>query len=134
MAKTSLPHVTIEHDGVTYDAEVARVTTYRLGREDHGIFTLQLGFEGPAWGQSLPAMALDEYDRETESRKTGEYAAKYIMEVADRLGSPGTTGQRVLVLRETPYGDIKGFAVLEDDGSYGTPFISKAVMERAVAV
>ena len=124
---TSLPHVAIEFRGVVYDAEVARVTTYRLDREDHGTFTLLLGFEGLAWGQSLPAMALDEWDKETDSRKTGAYAAAYIMAVADRLGSPGTIGQRVLVLREKPFGEIKGFAVLNDDGSYDDPFINGVV-------
>jgi hypothetical protein len=118
----------IEIDGTTYRVEHAQVETYRLEREDHGILTVNLSFKGESWGQGMPAMGLDEYDKEQERRVGTAFGCEYIGQIVDRLGSPGKVGQAVVVLRTGHF--IDGFATVRPDGSLGEPFITKRLVER----
>ena len=113
----------VEIGGKKYLGELATVEIFHLGPEDHGIFTAQVGFAGSGWGQGLPGYALDEYDPATKKRHMGAYAGRFIQAITEQIGSPEQAkGRRVVVFREHSFGDIKGFAALEDDGTYAEPF------------
>ncbi|OBK22523.1 hypothetical protein [Mycobacterium asiaticum] len=52
---------TIEHNGITYNAEPVLITKTFLGREDHGFFTATLSVDlGSGAGTSLGGYALDD--------------------------------------------------------------------------
>lgn len=51
--------ITLDHDGVTYIAELARIDSTFLGYEDHGIFTAQLNLSVGSGGQSTPGYAIE---------------------------------------------------------------------------
>lgn len=117
----------VEIDGATYDVEHAKVELYSLEFEDHGLFTVRLQFSGPSWGQGLNAHTLDTYD-ETRKRRVGTaFGCDYLMECVGRLGTPGKTGQAVVVLRSDRFGTIDGFATVAADGTVGEPFIPKTL-------
>jgi hypothetical protein len=117
-------------DGEAYVAEAAVVESFTLEREDHGMFTALVRFKGPAWGQALNPVSLDEHDEATGGRRVWEGAGDYIMRLVDALGSPPAEGRRVVVFRKGPYRTIDGFAPLADDGTLGEPFLHSEVVPR----
>ncbi len=131
MDPTEVPPFPLTVDDFVYEAQVARVSRLSLLREDHGIFTLALAFEGAGWGQSLGLPELDEWDPVQQRRVGTAYGLSYVMAVVERLGSPEEArGRRVVVLRAKPYGDIVGFATLADDGRLGEPFLPRALFRK----
>lgn len=131
MNTKQVPHFETTIDGRTYDAEIGRVESFHLGPEDHGIFTAHVAFRGGSWGQSLPAIGLDEYD-ETQKRRVGTaFGVEFIAEIINRIGSPETAkGCRVVVFRDEPFGQIEGFAPLDEDGGFSDPFLIDTIRAR----
>ena len=126
-----IPRWTVEVGTDLFEAEVATVERFHLGYEDHGIFTVDLAFTNGSLGQSLPGRGLDEYDRETRKRHGTAFGCDFIIECIRRIGSPEqAVGRRVVVLRRQPFSTIEGFAALNDDGSYGEPFIPATLAAR----
>jgi hypothetical protein len=126
MTALEIPQFRLEIDGTEYRAEVARCVRFTLEVEDHGLFTAMVTFEGSGWGQGIPPHALDEYDSALGRRVGTAFGCDYIIECCRVLGSPEqAAGRRVVVLRkaeEGSFGNIAGFARLNDDGSIGEPF------------
>lgn len=126
-----IPEFTISIDGIEYNAETAVVERWTIGYEDHGIFSTDIGFTNTSWGQGLPGYTLDKYNQTTKEREGTAFGCQFLIECVKRLGSPGKTGQQVLVLRrDGAFGTIEGFAALNPDGSYGEPFIPKTLAKK----
>lgn len=131
MTTTVVPQWEVEIGGETLRAEIATVESFHLGDEDHGMFVAAIMFVGPAWGQALPYFSLDEFDKETKERHGTAFGCDYIIECTRRIGSPEQAkGQRVVVFRRAAYSDIEGFAGLNDDGTFGEPFMPRALAAR----
>lgn len=91
--------ILIEHDGITYQAEVATIKRTCLGYEDHNIPSFDIEFAGPSWGQCLGARGIE--------RNAGiilkGLALTFIFDVIDTVGVRSweqLPGRQVLVLRE----------------------------------
>lgn len=100
--------IQVEHNGVTYDAQVATIESTMLGFEDHGMFTGMLRFKGESWGQGAPAYILN------------ESCGSYVRTVLETLGLnewEELKGTRCLVLRERRYDAIMGIAHLTAEDS-----------------
>lgn len=102
--------LTVEHDGVTYIGEIARIESTMLGYEDHGIFTAVIHFAGPSWAQGTPGYAI------AEGNGIG-----FIRAVLNAVGVDQwekLKGQRAIALREKPFDLIRGIANVDDDHAF----------------
>lgn len=64
----------------------AKITSTKLGREDHGIFTFMIYIEFYGAGCGVGGYALDSYDRETEKRVFSAKSLEAISEILDVVG------------------------------------------------
>lgn len=97
----------VEIDGKSYEADYATISDAFIGFEDHGIFTAYLSFRGQSWAQGESARSW-----------SGPKLKLYLQTVLKTLGADGwskVTGQEVLVLRESYFGPILGFAHRTED-------------------
>jgi hypothetical protein len=124
----NIPEFSIDIDNSVYMAQLAKVTRYNFEREDHGIFTDNIMFEGSGWGQGLGGYTLDEYNEKTKKREGTAFGMNFILACYNILGSIGTTGQQVIVFRKDSWGNILGFAKVEPNGEFGTPFFPKKLL------
>jgi len=124
MPKHALPSFNMTIDGVEYEVQLARVSNYAFEREEHGIFTDNIVFEGSGWGQGLGGYSLDEYDPISKERIGTAYGMDFIIECYKQLGRIGTIGQQVAVFRSSSGwgGKIDGFVRVSSDGSFDKPF------------
>ena len=126
-----IPSFKVEHNGVTYVAEVARVDYFSIGDEDHGLFSFALGFESGAFHQALPARALDTYDETLKRRVGTAFGMDLLMAFVHAIGSPEQAkGRGVVVLRKHDFDFIEGFARLNDDGTFGDLVIPQEIADR----
>lgn len=108
--------MTLEHNGTTYNAEIARIEDTTLGEEDR-LWTALLHFQGltNSWGQSNGARSLDRYVSDTDEREGTAFGMDHVMAICRTLGCrkwESVRGQRCLVLRRQSFGPIEGIADL----------------------
>ncbi|QGZ16773.1 hypothetical protein PBI_DEWDROP_126 [Microbacterium phage Dewdrop] len=92
---------TIEIHGLEYEAELARVKRTHLGREDHGILSVNIEFEGisGSWGQGTGHYFAD----------TPEKMFPWVSRLIDFFGAwENIPGSECYVLREMYSGPIVG--------------------------
>ena len=104
----TLNYGTLDHDGATYEAIPARIVRTAIGPEDHGIFTIQLGFEWSGSGQGMPGY---QFGRGDERDLTGPYIRR-VMTVVGVPRWEDVAGSSVYVLRAG--GMIRGLASVDD--------------------
>lgn len=98
----------IEYNGVTYEADLARVKGTHLGYEDHGILSVNIDFEGlgGAWGQGTGHYFAD----------TPEKMFPWVKAFIDFFGQWESIPRReCFILRESYSGPIVGLASKSDD-------------------
>ncbi len=86
-------------DGRKYHAQIGKVKRVHLGREDHGIVSVNVDFEGDGWGQGSGHYGLKDSD--------------IVYNIVDVFDTIDIVGETVFVLREKPYGQIQGFLPAE---------------------
>lgn len=96
-------NVTVEHDGIGYDAQVATITGTKLGvRELNGVFGSNLYVKfAEGGGTAVGGYVLDEFDSGLERRVGTELGMEWIAETMRTVGVENwedLTGARVLVL------------------------------------
>jgi hypothetical protein len=121
---------TIEHQGVTYAAELVTIRRTELGREDHGIFTAGLHVEFGAGATMIGGHVLDDAPAERDpehKRLATAYGFQWIIEmIAAVVGEYGkwedVAGKRVFALYESDVAhysragfNCKGIASLDGD-------------------
>ena len=117
MART----ITVEHNGTTYYAKVATVTSTHLGAEDHGILTAYLHCDGDGWGIGVGGYGLDAYDEDEKRRIPTAYGMDQVVQMFRTVGAPSwekVPGREVLVLFDTPSSlgsAAKGIAHISDE-------------------
>lgn len=84
----------------------ARITSTRLGFEDHGIMTFSLGLEFKSGGVSFGGYALDIYDKEKDERVGVGEGLDCLKEIMETVGV------------ET-WEDLKGKYVVLESGGWG---------------
>jgi len=66
--------------------ENAKISSSKLGYEDHGVFTAMIFINGEGWGCGFGGYALDGWD-EAEGRRIGtRFGIEFITEVLNTLG------------------------------------------------
>lgn len=102
--------ILVKFGGKTYSGQIAEVKSVHIGKEDHGINSINVDFEGDGWGQG-----------------TGHYPLLPNAHILDQMvtvfGTLDIAKETVMVLRKKgdSYGQILGFAPLKGE---------KAVMVR----
>jgi hypothetical protein len=103
---------TVEYNGVTYQVELATVDTTHIGTEDHGIFSLNLGFAYESGSyQGIGHLS---------AGKEGEYLGKLVTSILKVFGGytnwEALKGSRIYVLREEGWnGLIRGILSLDQE-------------------
>lgn len=64
----------------------AKITDTMLGREDHGILTFMIYFEGDGFGVGVGGYALDSYNKELNRRVTTPKSMDAISEILNVVG------------------------------------------------
>lgn len=105
----------------TYIEEVGRITDAFLGIEDHGILTTSIMFDFGGSGQGCGQYSWDGADPNNRTKRIGSpqfgvFVRKFL-EVCGVDDWQKLKGRVVLVLREEPYGLIKGIRQLKIDGN-----------------
>lgn len=102
--------ITLDHDGVTYVGELARIESTFLGYEDHGIFTATLNLAVRSGGQSTPGYAI------TGAREP----LKFVLELMKACGVSQwehLPGCRIMALyADDRLGMIAGVANIDEPG------------------
>lgn len=109
---------TLDHKGVTYQAQTAWVESTHIGREDHGLFAVDVRFAGDGWGQGMGGWAVDDVplERGGPRRFTSGFGLALIEALIRVIGSgvwENLPHQPCLALREESYGAIRGVASLD---------------------
>lgn len=113
-----------------YLKEIAKVESTFLGIEDHGILTATVGFKlGSGSYQSTPGYGFDVYNGERadpkpapeypQDRVGSRFGMEFIRRLLEAFGVDEwdkIRGRTVYVLREEPYGFIKGIEPLPTEG------------------
>lgn len=113
--------VLVTHEGVEYRGQIAEIESTHLGYEDHGIYTWNLGFRGPGWGQGTGHRAVDtpvQKDGKFSHREGCAFGMQSIIDVLQVVGVErweDLPHKRVIILREDDYGDVKGLANILDE-------------------
>lgn len=116
--------ITVEHNGTTYYAKVARIKSTHLGTEDHGILTAYLHCDGDGWGIGVGGYGLDqpvEVDGKFSHREPTAYGFDHVIQMARTVGAPSweaLPGREVLVLFDSPNSlgaTAKGIAHISDE-------------------
>ena len=98
--------ITVQHNGSTYYAKVARIESTMIGTQDHGILTAFLHCEGDGWGVGVGGFALDQYDKAAEKRITTAYGLDHIVQIMTTVGVDTwekIPGREVLVLFDSEH-------------------------------
>lgn len=94
-----------------YEKELGIIDYVHLGWEDHGIFTFYIGFNFGGRTQAFGGYALDDYDKEKETRvgtAFGLQTIMRIMKVANVNDWKDLVGRELFVLRDHSRGTIRG--------------------------
>lgn len=92
--------LTVEHNGEKYSAEINKIDSTFLGKEDHGILTAYLQCKGDGTGVGVGGYSLDA-PGEDYSRIGHAYGIDWLLRVMSTVGVDSwekLPGQRVLVL------------------------------------
>jgi hypothetical protein len=114
--------ITVDHNGTTYYAQVARIKSTMLGQEDHGILTAYLHVEGDGWGVGVGGYGLDAWSEEEGRRIPTAYGLDQIVQMIATVGVSSwekLPGAEVLVLYADahPWGSTAaGIAHIVDEG------------------
>jgi hypothetical protein len=102
-----------------------RITSTKLGYEDHGILTFWLSLDYGGTCQGFGGYALDSYDKEKECRKHGKYAGRCIEQILKVVGVENWEDIKGKYVRADLDGDghigdlIQGIIhILDDDISF----------------
>jgi len=110
MSATGLD-ITLAHNGVAYQAQIASVGYTTLGTEDHGIFTAEIGFTWPGGGQGIPARGL----ASEKWPDSNGYGIEHLWSIIRTVGCGSweeLKGSSCLILRTSYFGLIEGIADL----------------------
>lgn len=112
--------ITVEHDGVTYDATIALIDSAFLGVEDHGILTTMLGLDLDGGGHiGVGGYAMDSYDKQAGRRVGTAYGCDLILRLLEVVGVSqwaDIRGRTVLALTTEATGHVVlGLASLRTD-------------------
>jgi hypothetical protein len=116
--------IIVEHNGKKYTGHVGTVSYTRLGMEDHGILTADVGFEWPGGGVSVGGFRLD-----ARGNVGTAYGLDYIIRVLDVFGVEkweNIKGSQAIVLFDYTEGGTwgrqsKGIAHITDDSKVFIP-------------
>lgn len=116
-------NMTVEHNGKQWFAEIMRIDSTLLGREDHEIFTAQLEFHSLSGAgiQSAGGYMLANWDEAAGHDVGTAFGMDQVIRIVDTLGCRDwehLRNSRCLVLRdpdEGKYGRIRGIASLGAD-------------------
>jgi hypothetical protein len=112
---------------------IARVDEVWLGIEDHGVFTVHIGWDYGGTHQGTGHLCLDEWDRDTEKRTSGPEGITFLRRLCEVFGVSEFTkikGRTIYVLRDSDEWGSRplGFEQLPFNG--GKTFLFSEVFPR----
>ena len=125
--------ISLDHNGLTYVAEIAVIESTSLGLGDHGVWRADLTCSAGSWVQTAGGYCLDTTPETPGGGRIGSaFGMDHIMAIVQTLGCScweSVVGTRCFVLRHgSSHGVIAGIAAL--DGSKVLIFAEHAAAWR----